>query len=205
MTTSRIAAAGIAALLFASAAPADAQTRVGAKAGINLAEQSLGTDFGSVSADSRTGIVAGGFLHYPLGAPFYLQPEVLYSSKGWSFDDASLKLDYLEIPVLFGAAFPLENSAIRPTVFAGPEIGIQLSCDAEGEDCGDGYKSLDFGLVFGGGVIWGLASFDLFLDGRYALGLTDVLDTGDVVELGDVSAKNRAWQFTAGIGFPVGG
>ncbi len=205
MRTLRIAAAGVAAMSLVSTAPARAQLHVGPRIGINLAEQSLGTDFGSVSADSRTGILAGAFANYPLGAPFYLQPEVLYSSKGWSFADASVKLDYLEIPVLFGAAFPLENSAIRPTVFAGPEIGIQLSCDAEGEDCGDGYKSLDLGIVFGGGIIWGLASFDLFLDGRYALGLTDVLDTGDVVDLEDVSAKNRAWQFSAGIGFPIGG
>lgn len=205
MRTFRIAAAGLAAMLVAAAGTADAQTRVGAKVGINLAEQSLGTDFGSVSTDGRTGVVAGAFVHHPIGAPFFVRPEVLYSSKGWSFEDASVKLDYLEIPILFGAAFPLENSAIRPMVFAGPEIGIKLSCDAEGEDCGDGYKSVDFGIVFGGGILWELASFAVFLDGRYALGLTDVLDTGDVVELEDVSAKNRAWQFTAGVGFPVGG
>ena len=81
MRTFRIAAAGLAAMLVASAGTADAQTRVGAKVGINLAEQSLGTDFGSVSTDGRTGVVAGAFVHRPIGAPFFVRPEVLCSER----------------------------------------------------------------------------------------------------------------------------
>jgi hypothetical protein len=106
--------------------------------------------------------------------------------------------------VLFGAAFPLSNSALKPMVFAGPALGINLSCDDDGFDCGDEIKSTDFSLVFGGRIEYALSSITLYLDGRYNLGLTDVVDVEET-ELFDLSAKNRTWQFMAGVGFPVGG
>ena len=62
-------------------------------------------------------------------------------------------------------------------------------------------QQVDFGVVFGAAVAFPLGSVQLIIDGRYDLGLTNVNDTeGD-----DESLKNRAWQFMAGVGFPVGG
>lgn len=181
-----------------------AQTVIGAKAGLSMAEQSFSGEGVSVSLDSRTGFVGGVFAQFGLGSPWFIQPEVLYSSKGFGAESETLSLNYVEIPVLFGAAFPLSNSALKPMVFAGPSVGFALSCDAEGEDCGDIYKSVDFGLVFGAGIQYALDNISLFLDGRYDMGLTNVLD--DITEIDvDVSVKNRAWQFMAGVGFPVGG
>ena len=42
---------------------------------------------------------------------------------------------------------------------------------------------------------------ELILDGRYDLGLMNIDDS----EFESGSAKNRAWQFMARAGFPVGG
>jgi len=196
------------ALFLAAAvlAPTDtsAQTVIGAKAGINIANITFSGDGASLSADSRTGFVGGLFARFGIGSPFFIQPEVLYSSKGSKSDEATLAVDYLEIPVLFGAAFPLNESALKPMVFAGPAVGINLSCDDDGFDCGDETKSTDFSLVFGAGIEYALSSVTLYLDGRYNLGLTNVVDT-DEIEVIDLSAKNRTWQFMAGVGFPVGG
>ena len=181
-----------------------AQTTIGAKAGINLANVTFSSGGVSASADSRTGFVGGAFAQFGLGSPLFIRPEVLYSSKGSEssddFETFTLALDYLEVPVLIGAAFPLENSALKPQVFAGPAVGFLLSCDSGGTDCKDEAKSVDFGLVFGGGLEFALENLSLYFDGRYNLGLTNLDDSGEE----DFSAKNRVWQFMAGVGFPVG-
>jgi hypothetical protein len=182
---------------------ASAQTVIGVKAGLNIANVTFSGDGVSASADSRTAFVGGAFAQFGIGSPWFIQPEVLYSSKGSKSDDETLAVDYLEIPVLFGAAFPLSNSSLKPMVFAGPAVGFKLSCDDAGFDCGDEVESLDFSVVFGGGIQYALSSVNLYLDGRYNLGLTDV--AGDDEGGFDISAKNRTWQFMAGVGFPIGG
>ena len=180
-----------------------AQTVIGAKAGLSFSNVSLSGEGASVSFDSRTGFVGGAFAQFGLGSPWFIQPELLYSSKGFKVDSETLSLSYFEIPVLFGAAFPLSNSDLKPMVFAGPSVAFKLSCDAEGFDCGDSIKSFDFALVFGAGIQYSLESISLFLDGRYGLGLADVGDDADLSYF-DVAAKNRTWQFMAGVGFPIG-
>ena len=182
-----------------------AQTIIGAKAGINIANVTFSGEGVSASADSKTGFVGGAFAQFGIGSPFFIQPEVLYSQKGTKEDDVSLAADYLEIPVLFGAAFPLSNSALKPMVFAGPAVGFVLSCDEDGFDCKDEIKSTDFSLVFGAGLEYALSRVVLFFDGRYNLGLTNVSEIEEVIGEFDISAKNRTWQFMAGVGFPVGG
>lgn len=177
-----------------------AQTVIGAKAGIASSEVSFSSEGISVSADSRTGFVGGVFANLGLGEMWFIQPEVLYAAKGASFEGETLAVDYLEVPVLFGAAFPISNSAFKPMLFAGPSVAFKLSCDDSGFDCSDDVKAVDFGLVFGGGIQYALESLTLFFDARYDLGLTDVND--DETEL--IEAKNRSWQFMAGLGFPLG-
>ncbi len=179
-----------------------AQTVIGAKAGLSIANVSFSSGGINVSPDSRTSFVGGVFANIGLGETWFVQPEVLYSAKGAEFEGSTLAIDYLEVPVLFGAAFPMSNSALKPMVFAGPSIGFQLSCDDDGFDCSDELESIDFGLVFGAGIQYALSSVTLFLDGRYDLGLTNAAK-GEI-EAEDISAKNRAWQFMAGVGFPVG-
>ncbi len=202
-------------LVAAMFTPTDtsAQTVIGVKGGIGIASLSLDPDVEGF--DSRTTFTGGGFATFSLGETFFLQPEVLYAPKGAKGDiegvDATFALDYIEVPLLIGAAFDLGSSSVKPRVFAGPSVAFEIGCDVSGSEGGTSVslscseidletKSVDFGLVFGAGVAIPLGSVQLIIDGRYDLGLSDINDTeGD-----DSSVKNRAWQFMAGVGFPIG-
>jgi hypothetical protein len=118
---------------------------LGFKGGINIAKQDLNVSGLTLNLDSRTGFVGGAFATIGLGTTLFLQPEALYSSKGFKIDVS------------------------------------------------------DFGLDFGASLAFELSSFDLILDGRYALGLTNAAKDAT----GDDSLKNRAWQFMVGFGFPL--
>jgi hypothetical protein len=193
---------------------ASAQTVIGVKGGIGIAELSLSEN--SLDFDSRTTFTGGAFATFGLGETFFLQPEVLYAPKGAKGDldgvDATFALDYIEVPLLVGAGFNVGSGSVQPRVFAGPSVGFEIGCDVSGSEGGTSVSlscselelettSVDFGVVFGAAVAFPLGSVQLIIDGRYDLGLTNVNDTeGD-----DESLKNRAWQFMAGVGFPVGG
>lgn len=82
------------------------QLRVGIKAGINVSNvyDEQGDNF---EADPKIGFAGGGFLSIPIGRYLGLQPEVLYSQKGLTFNGSFLGADYtvqrtlgyLDIPV----------------------------------------------------------------------------------------------------------
>jgi hypothetical protein len=206
--------------LFAAAAiglpsQLDAQTTLGVKGGIGITDLSVENSEG---ISSRTSFTGGGFAQFMLGEQFFVQPEVLYAPKGAKYSDLSVEgtyeLDYVEIPVLFGAQFGV-GQGLTPRIFAGPAVSFEVGCSVSGEaegvsasvDCGDfglETKSVDFGVVFGAGLGIPVGDFDIIIDGRYDLGLTNIDDTDYEFE-SDSSAKNRAWQFMAGVGFPVGG
>lgn len=201
-------------------------TMIGGKAGFNVADLSVDDDEG---LDTRTGFVGGGFISFPIGDFFAIQPEVLYSAKGATLDfvedgeqiDADIKIDYLEIPVLLVARLTDQNSAVRPIVYAGPAVSFEIKCKLEGTategsvsasvsfDCDDPLafdgdpietKGTDFGIVFGGGLEFNAGSAVIIVEGRYNAGLVDINDTsGDEDEV-----KNRAFSFMAGVGFPIG-
>lgn len=195
------------ALLIAT--PLQAQTTLGVKGGINVANVSTNIDISEL-VDSRTGFVGGAFVTLGLGSLFAVQPELLYSQKGFKFDETGTAIqfgtNYIEIPVLLKAQFKL--AMLRPAVYAGPvasfETGctvsaleISVNCDDEA-DFGDRKKN-EWGAVFGANVDLLLGSITLILDGRYQLGLTNLADVPD----GDDEVKSRVWQIMAGVGFTL--
>lgn len=101
---------------------------LGAKLGTNLSNvyDSEGEDF---VADSKFGFVAGGFLTIPLGKLFAIQPEVLFSQKGFKGEGTLLgssysferTTDYLDVP-LYLAFRPIEYLSI----VAGPQFSYLL-------------------------------------------------------------------------------
>jgi len=102
---------------------------LGAKLGANYSNvyDSEGQDF---VADAKLGIVAGGFVTIPLSKLFAIQPEVLYSQKGFKGSGTLLgssysytrTTDYLDIP-LFAVIRPSEYFSI----LAGPQLSYLLS------------------------------------------------------------------------------
>lgn len=159
------------------------EVKFGAKAGVNFA--SLGGD-DSDGLDGRTSFHVGGVAEIGISEKFAVQPELVYSSQGFSVDDENLKLDYINLPIL-AKFFVAEGFSIE----VGPQIGFLISADAEGEDVKDLFKSTDFSGALGLG--YKLES-GLNFAARYNLGLGSVVD-------GDGDLKNNVIQLSVGYMF----
>ncbi len=102
---------------------------LGVKLGFNYANvyDTQGQDF---VADPKLGFVAGGFLSLPLGKLFAIQPEVLFSQKGFKGSGTLLgspysytrTTNYLDVPILV-ALRPTENLSI----VAGPQFSYLMN------------------------------------------------------------------------------
>lgn len=94
----------VAATLFSTAIFAQSKTTFGIRAGVNF--QNLnGKDENDDNLDNKlkTGFNAGVNAEIPVGIDFYLQPGVLFSTKGAKLGDSDTKinLSYVEVPVNF--------------------------------------------------------------------------------------------------------
>lgn len=125
-----------AALMIFSIGTSNAQTNtgsnsrdklhIGAKIGFNYSNvyDSKGEEF---NADSKFGMAIGGFLAIPIGAYFGVQPEILFSQKGFKGSGKLLGLDYdfkrttsyIDVPFYF---------TVKPsefiTILAGPQMSF---------------------------------------------------------------------------------
>lgn len=178
-----------------------AQIGLGIKGGVNFANLS-GTD---APPNSKTlmGFAAGGYLEISLPLLFTIQPEILYSQKGTTFDQGFFgvniktteKLNYLEIPVLVKYSFPVP--VLKPSLYAGPAMGILLSAKTKTETVGLSREediksqttSTDFGLVVGASAHVAIITLDV----RYTSGLTTIDKNGTT------KGYNRVWSIMVGI------
>ncbi len=194
------------ALTAATATRASAQLTL--RGGVNLTTF-VGGDAGDV--ESRKGLNLGAAIPLFHVGPVAIVPEIYYAQKGAEspavgvFDPFEFRLDYIEVPVL--ARFNLGGRSIRPYLQAGPSFAWQLDCaislqsaGSGSDDCGesinDELKDYDQGIVFGGGIDFGLAGIGaLNLDARFERGLARITDNADL--------KNQA--FTLMLGWQMGG
>ena len=168
--------------------------------------------FVGVGTQSRTAFAAGAFATFGIAKNFAIEPQVLYVSKGAKASasgvTAAIKLNYVEVPLLLKAVFPLEGSTrIALNLFAGPAIAFRTTCNIKASgggvtleqtcsDAGLPVKSTDFMLAFGGGMDVGPVALQV----RYDLGLSKL---GDVSQAADI--KTNAWLFTGGFRIPIRG
>jgi hypothetical protein len=169
----------------------------GVKAGANFA--SVGgdetDDFGTRTS-FHFGVTAG----ISVSDKFSVQPELVYSSQGASYDfdglDGDVKLDYLNLPIM--AQFQVADGF---SIEVGPQFGFLMSAkvEAEGEeeDIKDDLKGLD--LAAGVGINYAMAS-GLNIGARYNLGLSNLNDGEDS---DDISNQNNVFQVS--IGYRFGG
>ncbi|MEM6360064.1 MAG: porin family protein [Bacteroidota bacterium] len=179
--------------LFAFAVAANAQISGGVKAGVNFANQDYEASGFSVSPDGRTAFHAGAFFTIMFADQLGLQPEILYSGQGSTFesvspgfDDIEQNFNYLNIPVL------LRYQVIDIlSLHTGPQLGFLLNAEIDDEDVKDSLKGSDLSLAFGGQVDLPMG----FIGGlRYSLGLSDINDLdGDGTEI-----KNNNFQIYVG-------
>ncbi|HUG39805.1 MAG TPA: porin family protein [Longimicrobiales bacterium] len=208
----------LAALTAVGAAAGDAagQSAMGVKAGANLATLAGADDSGSL-----TGLTAGAYLGFGIGDRLAVQLEALYSVRGGTgltiganaLDPAAapsdVQLSYVEVPLLLRAGYPGER--LLASLFLGPYVGFLLSCrltqpdGAEG-DCDDEARAswfsprgTEYGLVVGGGLDWAIGESTIFVDLRYALGLTPIQAGDDAMDL-----RNQGLTIAGGFAIPLG-
>jgi hypothetical protein len=190
-----------------------AQMQIGPKAGLYIA--SIGGDdadqiLEGQSLDSKTGFGGGLFFMYQFSKMFAIQPEAYYIMKGATYSEGGAKLtislDYIEVPLLFKFLIPVEGSNIRPSIFAGPSVGFNMTAKSkfeyEGEseeyDFKDDTKSTEFSIAFGGGIGFMVGKNELGVDVRYIMGLTTIDDSSDPLDL-----KNNVINVNAYFGFSL--
>jgi opacity protein-like surface antigen len=196
---------------------ANAQTKFGVKAGLNVSQISGGTVKGEVSEDIEAsgmlvGFHAGAFANFSFSGVIGLQPEVVFSLQGDNDSDANAKthLNYINVPILLDIK-PVPNFSI----FVGPQIGINIhrSMTGEGESIsgsdlddileatGMKINTLDFAAVLGVQYIL----FDhLTIGARYNFGFTPAIGLTKEVKDAGVSLSgvaNRVIQVSLGWSF----
>ncbi len=177
----------------------------GIKGGVNIANNSWDPEDSELQ-DSRTGMSLGGYVGIPVSRTFAVQPEALFTMKGDSEDasDASTKLNYIEVPVLARAQF-MHDASARPSIYAGPTVGFNISANAEfddgtgsvEEDIKDEVNPIDFGVAFGGGLDIPISNGKntIGLDVRYTMGLNNINDSDT-----DEDVKNSTIQIMGSVG-----
>lgn len=164
--------------------------KFGIKAGVNYANQN-GSDIlvngTNYQRDAITSYHAGLIAEIKLVDSFSIQPELLYSTQGATYkssiDEFRNELGYLSIPVL---------AKINLNKFVSLELGPQASfllSERNNFNVKDA-NTFDFAVVGGLGLN---ITKNLFIQGRYGLGLTDASQ--------DAQVKNSVVQISAGIKF----
>ena len=204
---SLICIAGMIAFGFNDAQAQD--TRFGLKGGLTMYSMETSVMGFSETSDNKLGFTGGLFVEKPFSDMFSLQFEALYVQKGGDdsdevIGDGTLTLSYVDVPVLLKVNIPLDGD-ISPFIYGGGFAGYLIDATAEGNgesmDVGDFFEDLNYGLMFGAGVSFGMAHVDI----RYDMGLANLIDDGgemgDVFGNGGIEVTTKGFMITAGISF----
>lgn len=117
--------------------------------------------------DSRFGFIGGGFCDFDF-VSFSIQPEVLFSQKGWKYD-IGCRYNYFEIPVLI--KIPLSHK-LRVSPYLGPAVSLLANAKIEDFNISQDVNSPDLGLVLGAEI---KTKHKVSLDVRYTRGLRKII------------------------------
>lgn len=177
----------------------------GTKAGMNIANMH-GDDI--QGTQSKIGFCGGGFATFGLGDVFAIQPEILYTQKGYRWEQEYMgaifkdtgMLYYIEIPMLSKIMIQVKGN-VRPNLFIGPYFGTNLVAkrkieviEPPHEEDITNFRDSEFGMVFGAGLDYILKKGKIGFEGRYTLGLTT---TSEI----DRDIKNNVISFMLGYSF----
>ncbi len=208
LTQRRLFRIAAAAVLLLAAAPAMAELRAGAMGATNMAEMTAKDDTNNSLWLTRWGV--GGVVELDLTPEVVLVARPAYIGKG---ADAPLlpvskvrtELGYIELPVL--VKLQLATHDWRPYLIAGPSLGLLQSAkavqelDGGGEerlDVKDDFKTADWGVNVGAGLAWRAGKAQVFAEGLWGLGLSNVKKAGG-------ESKNRSFRLQAGVTLRLGG
>lgn len=202
---STLALAMISLLALTSPFNSKAQTKdkvwsIGPEIGVNIAKHGRDLD----ESNFKPGLLVGGFVTYSIRDTYGFTGKVLFSQKGYEYNNYKETLTYVEIPVVARLFFNREGT-FRPNIFAGPSFGFLTgakgqvgSNDAEQIDNYDNiYNTFDFGVTGGLGLNFEIAREIRFLiDARYTHGLSDIAKSS-------ADVNNNAIGITAGLSFGI--
>jgi len=203
-----------------SGAPAYAgKTTFGIKAGLNVSNISGTPEGWDDSIEWKAGFTGGAFLNYAFNKNFSIQPELLFTQRGFRSAllegiidvDLTVSLDYFELPVLAKYAFSAEKK-FRPTLFAGPSFaycsGSTLTFSSwifSGDiDFSSVTHTTDFSIVLGGGFDYVLERGTIVFDTRFTYGFTNVIVSGDFEINGDTETIDEDDFKNYGVSFMLG-
>ncbi len=137
---------------------------------------------------------AGAFMEYRFNNKFSIAPEVVFAAQGGKMDaayfydgisnaDIMFNFNYINIPIMLKL-----YASPKFSIDFGPQVGFNVyhkatvKAKADGASASytddiEGVKSVDFGL--GLGATYNITN-DVFVQGRYTMGLTKVFEEGDV-------------------------
>ncbi len=125
-------------MMFAVSASAQSEKAFGLKGGVSMFKP-YGDDV--TDANYHTDYAIGVFYYHPFSEIFVLQPELYYSVKGGKGEDEgveeTLRLSYIDIPVLLKFNLPLEGKSWAPNLYAGPYLAFLMGADVDGTDVKD--------------------------------------------------------------------
>ncbi|HTR77571.1 MAG TPA: porin family protein [Gemmatimonadaceae bacterium] len=196
--------------------PQFAQNRpLGCQRGFGFEGGPAATTFSSPNTTfaSRTGLVLGSYVYWPLSDPWSFQPEIQYGLKGarsvGNGASTTLVLNYIEAPLFLRMSTTPKSDGRRrgsEVVFfgeAGPEVAVDLSCQAsvvnasatQTSSCdagtADAVASSDYGVIGGVGADLRMRRQVFTAVLRYDVGVKSISGGSD--------ARNRAISMLFGI------
>lgn len=193
MKKSIITAAGIIFLFCQSFS----QVNFGAKAGLNIS--TVKDDFWKAD-NIRPGFNGGLFAEIKISKTFFIQPELLYSAKGYKFisdalqSSGTLSLHYISVPLL-GGFRPSDKLA----VLFGPEISFLVMADSKYDGSNNNitgvYSRVDAAIDLG--ITYNIVKrLGIVLCYSYGLQVLDgAVKTSTIINyVGVYNASNRVFQ-----------
>lgn len=184
---------------------ANAQNQIGTcsitpKVGLNVAQMT-----NADGADARIGVVVGAEFDYQITDMFAVTAGAQYAQQGCKVDadffDATVKLDYINIPILANF-YVVDGFALKIGIQPGFRVsdkvkaegdGVSVEIDAEDVFGGSTLKDVDFSIPVGASYEFNNVKFDV----RYNFGVSPV-----VKDFGE-SSRNSVFQFTVGYKFAL--
>jgi hypothetical protein len=178
----------VALLAMAFCGQAQSKVNIGVKAGGNF---STWTGYSINDVDIRSSYHAGVFAQVSVSKSFLLQPEILFSNEGTTFEKGKIVVHYIKMPLLFRyqhvSGFHME---------AGPQLGFRLKATAmfdgdPDQDAKNIVNPLETSLSTGLGFQWS-PDWDVSL--RYNAGLSLVAEGEDKIRT-SVIGLSLAYRF----------
>jgi hypothetical protein len=164
--------------------------------GGHLAKYAVEPEAAQTVWKNKMGFLIGGGIELFSVPHISLEIEALYFRKGSKVEVIGVEGDYvldeISVPALVKIKFLPGPS---PYVVGGGEFSYILTHKLDDVDIKEDYKSFDYGLIFGAGYEMSMPGASLFFEGRYHLGMANLLENPGPGE----SLKTKALVVIVGI------